>query len=323
MSPEDNYPSAQGRQGKSLENPVNHTFQAASPKQAMTLHPVEILTKLKETGLVLLRGFDFDLNAFEVLTKSWCDSFHGVAARASMQIETSDGYTTHVPEVNFVLLVHSEGVYIPHPFPPYSAPDLAFFYCQVPPQEKGGETMLADGVEFLKRLPVDLIKRFRNGGVTYEALWDEERWRLEFPVKDKHALKELLDVISSVEYQFEGDNLRFRYNTAAITQTMAGLWSFSPGLLAHLPHFNHPRYADKYVYTKSTNKVFFGDGEEIDDATINLLVDIQDDIVINHAWKTNDLVIVENTRFMHGRTMSEKPCERVIFSRFGMLKHHS
>jgi alpha-ketoglutarate-dependent taurine dioxygenase len=279
-----------------------------------------ILAQLRRSGVLLFRGFTLGTGDFEAFTNRLCRQFHYPAARASMRTSDSDGFSTHVPDINFVLLSHSEGAYTPHPYPPYTAPDIACFFCIVPPSEPGGQTTLVDGVEFLRRIPQAWMKRFKAQGVIYEAYWQEERWRHEFRVEDKKAALDLLKQVENIDYRFHGSDLHFRHKTAAITTTSTGQKAFATGILAHLPAFNHPRYSGQLVYTNPTNKVYFGNGEALDDELINALVDIQDEIAIAHDWQANDLVLIDNTRFMHGRTMTEKDCERVILSRFGHLE---
>ena len=101
---------------------------------------------------------------------------------------------------------------------------------------------------------------------------------------------------------------------------MGGAPAFSNGLLAHLPHVSHPRWQGLNAYSKSTNRVFFGDGEEIPEAVIHRLIDIQDEIALNHAWMDNDLLVLDNTRVMHGRRKADGEGERIIRSRFGWIR---
>ena len=86
---------------------------------------------------------------------------------------------------------------------------------------------------------------------------------------------------------------------------MGGVPAVSNGLLAHLPHVSHPRWQGSNAYSKGTNRVFFGDREEIAEDVIHRLIDIQDEIALNHAWMDNDLLVLDNTRVMHGRRKAE------------------
>ena len=275
----------------------------------------EIFRQIRQSGLVMLRDFNINLAGFEAFTGRFCDAFHDVGTRQSLLASDGDGYTSEVHRKNFNLFVHSEGAYRPWPPPP----DLCFFNCVQPWDNSGGETTLVDGVQFLEKLPVDLRHRFGQQGVIYEACWDKERWRTEFSVRNKDELHSLLNGRPEYEYQFDDDLIHIRCHAAAISTSLGDIPAFANGLLAHLPGISHSRWQGLIAYSKDTNRIFFGDGEVIPDPVINGLIDIQDEIAINHDWMRNDLLLVDNKRFMHGRRMTDGDCERVIRSRFGSL----
>jgi len=275
----------------------------------------KIIQQLRQSGLVLLRDFEINLAGFEAFTGRFCEAFHDVGTRQSLLASDGDGYTSEVHRKNFNLFVHSEGAYRPWPPPP----DLCFFNCVQSWGYSGGETTLVDGVEFLEKLPVDLRNRFDQHGITYEASWDKERWRTEFSVYSKDELHSLLNDRPEYEYQFDGDLIQIRCHAAAISTSLGGIPAFANGLLAHLPGISHPHWQGRITYSNDTNRIFFGDGEVVPDLVINRLIDIQDEITINHSWTRNDLLVVDNKRFMHGRRMTDGDCERVIRSRFGLL----
>jgi len=275
----------------------------------------EIIQQLRQSGLVLLRGFDINLAIFEAFTGQFCEVFHDVGTRQSLLASDGDGYTSEVHRKNFSLFAHSEGTYRPWPPPP----DLCIFNCVQSWGNAGGETTLVDGVAFLEKLPVDLRDRFDKQGIIYKANWDEKRWRTEFSVSSKDELHALLKDRHEYEYQFDGDLIQIHCHAKAISTSLGGMPAFANGLLAHLPEISHPRWQGLNVYSKVTNLIYFGDGEAIQDSVIHKLIDIQDEIAINHSWMRNDLLVVDNRRFMHGRCMTEGDCERVIRSRFGLL----
>ncbi len=270
---------------------------------------------LRQAGLVLLRGFNIKLADFEEFTSRLCDRFHDVGTRRSLVNPDSDGYTSEVHRKNFNLFAHSEGAYLPRP-----PPELCFFNCVQSPHNKGGETMLVDGVEFLQRLPASLRERFDQQGIIYQAIWDEQRWQSEFSVDSQQELHTHLIDHPQCEYRFVGSKVQIRSHAVATRTSLGGSPAFANGLLAHLPQISHPRWQDLNVYSKPSNRVFFGDGKEIPQNVVNQLIDIQDEIALNHSWMTNDLLVLDNTRFMHGRLMTEGECERVIRSRFGRLR---
>lgn len=273
----------------------------------------DVLRSLDDSGVILFRGLDFSLDLFELFTAIFCDDFHTVGTRVKLRKQQGDGLSTEVFRSNFSLLAHSEGTYRPWPPPP----DLCFFYCITPPVEKGGETTLVDGTVFYERLPEDLRGQFTRHGVIYQSHWEPARWQAEFGVGDADELKQLLGRFSEVEFNLDHENLNVRYRAGAIVMTEYGRPAFANAILAHLPCINHPGYRDKKAYAKADNRVFFGNGEEINSDAVNKLIDIHDDTLIAHRWEAGDLLLIDNKRFMHGRRMTESPCDRILISRFG------
>lgn len=276
----------------------------------------EVRSSLNRCGVVLLRGGNFDLAGFEALTARFCDQFHHVGARYAMRRGQGDGFTTGVPLKNFILFGHSEG----HYRPAFFLPDICFFMCIVPPSVAGGETTLVDGVELLRMLPAELCRRLEDVGVIYEFSWEPTRWQAEFGVTNKEELHTFLAGFSNARYTLSGDILHMFYSAPAIARTRDGSSAFANGILAHLPEVNHPRYAGLPVHAKSSNRVYFGDGELMNNEIVNILIDAHDRLIYRHRWQFNDVLIVDNTRYMHGREMTAEPCERVLISRFGRFK---
>lgn len=280
------------------------------------LVPEFVMTPLRQSGAVLLRGFSSSLAEFQLFSGKFCPDFHQVGTRRAVDDAQSDGHTSEVPHRNFNLFAHSEGTYRPIPPPP----ELCFFNCVQAPDCKGGETLLFDGCRFLEKLPGELRHRFAQQGIIYQAVWDTKRWQTEFRVDSLAQLDLLLENHPKCRYRVLGDDIEVRCQMPAIQRSLGGLAAFANGLLAHLPHISHPRWQDRNTYSKATNRVFFGDGEEISDALINTLIDIQDEIAVAHSWLADDLLILDNKRTMHGRCMTEGESSRQIRSRFGPLK---
>lgn len=288
----------------------------ARPEQTLAhIEPAVILEAVAAKGAVLLRGFDCDAAGFERFTTLFCERFHASPARANLPGESSDGTTTRAPEVNFSLLAHNEASY--RPFEP---PHLAFFLCLEAPSRPGGETLLVDGRAFLARMPEALMKRFLDEGVIFESRWAPARWQAELGVADPASLAELESKIAGLELSLDGEMLIYRCRRTAIQADGQGVPVFANAILAHLPEVRHPAYRDAKPYGKPGNQVYFGDGEPLSDAVVNTLVDIQDETGYAHRLRRNDLLVIDNSRVMHGRRFMEGDCPRVLLTRFGYLR---
>jgi alpha-ketoglutarate-dependent taurine dioxygenase len=291
--------------------------QATPGQPLVQADPALLTARLRESGAVLLRGFKCSLEEFQQFTELLCTDFHQVGTRRAVEDPRSDGRTSEVPRSNFNLFAHSEGTY--RPFPP--PPEICFFNCIEPPTAAGGETLLVDGAALLQRLPAALAARFSEQGILYEALWDAQRWHTEFQLDTLQALDNMLRDHPQSSYRMVEEMMEVRCLVPAIQLSLGGLPAFANGLLAHLPAITHPRWRDKGAYSKASNRVFFGDGEPIPEETINLLIDLQDEIARDHAWQAGDLLVLDNRRVMHGRRMTEGTSDRQIRSRFGKLRN--
>ena len=291
-------------------------FPDAGQSWEADLETTGLIDLLRSKGFVLLRGLKLDLAGFEAFTARFCDRFHAVGTRQPITSGEGDTFSSEVPKSNFSLFAHSEGTY--RPFPP--PPDVCFFNCVKTPDSNGGETMLVDGIEFLERIPPGLRERFDRGGIIYQACWDTARWQTEFAVSGTDELRSLMAEHPEIKLRFIENAIEVRCKVPAIRQSLGGAPAFANGLLAHLPEIDHQRWNGLNAYSRPTNRVFFGDGEEISPGITNQLIDIQDDIAMNHQWAENDLLVLDNARVMHGRRLSETAGERVIRSRFGRIR---
>ncbi|OOY36277.1 hypothetical protein BOV90_01705 [Solemya velum gill symbiont] len=277
-----------------------------------TIDFARLYSAYQKHGAILLRGGTMNLEKFEAIANYFCDRFHHVGGRSAMRQDQGDGFTTGVWAGNMDKLAHTEGSYRPA----IHRPDTAFFCCVVPPSASGGETTLFDGAEMLQHLPKDLARRFREQGIIYEMTWQPERWSAEFDVENEVQLREYLARFPEARYSLENGTLHLFYSAPAIF-SVDGVDAFANGILNHLPAIDHPAYAHSTIYTKPSNRVSFGDGEPLSSEVYNQLIDVQDKVIYKHQWQKLDVVIINNLRYMHGRTTTSEECERTLLSRFG------
>jgi hypothetical protein len=66
-------------------------------------------------------------------------------------------------------------------------------------------------------------------------------------------------------------------------------------------------------------KIFptFEDGSIIPDAICEELRTVTDELTTAHRWQTGDILMVDNSRVMHGRNEVHDLQERVIWTQFG------
>jgi hypothetical protein len=284
----------------------------------------QVRNALDETGAVLMSTANWNVADFEAFTQRLCSRFHNSGARGSLR--EGDGFTTSTFSMNFTLLSHSEGTFRPaidaadpRPIAPH-APDVGFLFCEVAPSVAGGETTLVDGIELLAALDPAVRARFERDGIGYHMIWERERWENELGATDREQLEPLLAQMPGTSFEFAGDTLHLFYRTPAITTTRTGAQVFAPALLAHLSHVPSTIDPARLIYSKTTNRVRFGGGEELSDDVVAHLIEIHDALTYPHRWQPGDLLILDNTRTLHGRNRTATECERTLKSRFGWLR---
>lgn len=270
---------------------------------------------LDEAGVVLLRSLKLEKLTFESLTKLFCKNFFRVTRRENYRQKSGDEFTTIAPPENFTLLGHSEAQYGPC----IRTPDIGFLFCQTAPTVAGGETFLIDGSTMFNSLSSELQYRFKNEKIIYEFLWEPQRWQAQYNVETEEELHNVFKMTKNIRYTLKEGWLHMFYTTSGIAELKDGSIVFSNGLLAHLPHVDHPAYSGKKVFSKKTNQIYWENGEVFSTATINQLIDAHDSHKHFHVWEKNDLLIFDNFRYLHGREETVTFSERIILTRFGYL----
>jgi alpha-ketoglutarate-dependent taurine dioxygenase len=195
----------------------------------------------------------------------------------------------------------------------YSAkwPNKLFFSC-LQPAETGGETLLADSREILRRMDGHIVSEIRQRGITYirnlhSGMGMGPSWQDTFETDDKQQLEEFCHACA-VEYEWgNAGQLRIK--------------QFSKGIIGHrntreMVWFNqvdqfHPCHLGaemfeilKMMYDQPENfpmYVRFGDGKEIDEKLIREIMKTIDEVTIAPVWQKNELLIVDNELVSHGR----------------------
>lgn len=259
------------------------TIVVADGETIDAINPNEILDLYTTRGVVLFRGFELDTSAFQALTEQFTNEFrpHGNSTR---EIVSSDETIATVSGGQEHFFAHSE-----HAFSPMR-PDTVWFYC-ITPSKAGGETTLYDGIEVLDRLSKET-----------RALFSKARLRFETKGIELCSRAELTRWAKTDGFSFEFDQdgyLLTTFITSAIVQTRhTGKLSFANSLL-------------------DQDKLFFEDGSVVPRAAVIDVLGTTEALALPLSWRTSDVVMIDNTRFMHGRRSFTDPARRIL-ARFGM-----
>jgi alpha-ketoglutarate-dependent taurine dioxygenase len=256
----------------------------------------------EQHGALLLRGFQSDLEGFSRLASDLCP----VSVNNESRNRAVLGSGGNIQSVNLGVM--------PFPLHPELSrepwkPDTCFFFCVRPPSAEGSTT-LCDGLAIVRGLPVELTQKMDTRRLKYIAPAGPEI--LKYWLGSARPNSEVLaDPPPSCPYQFEriGGKLARSFTR---------------------PFLHKPMFADALAFGNfllfarflrgTRNFPLFENGEEVPDEWLHTVKAVSDQLTVAIRWQKDDLLILDNSRFMHGRTAVTEPNDRVIATYFGYLR---
>ena len=257
-----------------------------------------LLPLLSEAGHLLVRDFAPSLADFNALVQ-----------RCSGKITLDPARTFYGDVAQKVdsgadaLGLHIENGATPYP------PDLLWFHC-VKAAAKGSRTTVCDGRRVWELLdPVDR-GLYRDRPIVFSRRVGEEHWRrfTAFSLGDGRTPQEVTP-----------DDLR-RLSGAddtAVTEHADG--SVTYAYTTHAAHpsrwSSHPAWANSIFgpsYNYEAPDIRFADGEEIPRDSLDRLAEITERVTEEIDWRDGDVVLIDNSRVMHGRRAILDPDRTIV-----------
>lgn len=260
-----------------------------------------ILDLYRLHGAVLFRGFGTKLDEFRTFAEQFCSSS---VFNESPDRKLLDG-RGNIQSVN-----GGEDAFPLHPElsrEPWK-PDVAFFFCITPPREQG-QTTVCDGVALVAALPAEVREGLANRRLVYRQ-----------PASLDH-LEYWLGTSSPSDAQLNAPPGGCPY---AYVREGRQVWrSFSRPAL-HRPMFGgEPAFGNFLLFARyylgRRGFPALDDGSAVPDAWLDAIRDAGERLSVPVGWQAGDVLMLDNTRFMHGRTAIVDPGDRLIATYFGYL----
>ncbi|MEI9851160.1 MAG: TauD/TfdA family dioxygenase [Sphingomonas sp.] len=255
----------------------------------------------KAHGALLLRGFAFGVDDFRRFAEQFCaasvynDTRNRLVLDAEHNIQSVDRGVDPFP-------LHPELSREPW------KPDVCFFGCLDAPSA-GGETTICDGIELVRRLPAE-VRDGLSGRRLLHVMGAT-------PARLMYWLGTETPGDAQLAAPPAGCPFEFRRIGAAIAVTFS-----RPAL--HRPMFAEgPAFGNFLLFARARDNRFFpvlDDEKPVPDAWVDAIRAAGEAIAVPIAWRRDDLLMLDNTRFMHGRRAILDPGERRIASYFGYLR---
>lgn len=267
------------------------------PREPMKLPDVprdEIIRLLKESGTVVFQRFEATAEDVRVFSEQYASRFvQNLHAGQNREMVADDGKTATVNLGKQLVGHHAELAYSP------LRPDLLWFHC-VTPAARGGETFVCDGIELWEKMSASLKKRFADD-ITYkfprskDDLWPLMTGKYE----DRASTCAALDAVG-VKHHANDDgtmDLEYRVPAAKPARWAPGV-SFANSVVVH--------------GTPQEPGTFLADGSPVTNDMKRELLLVASELSVNVQWNAGDVVMVDNTRMMHGRMPFTDPARKIL-----------
>jgi len=289
-----------------LEKPDQHrNYATLSPsgeqKSLQGIDGATVESIYKTYGAILFRGFLYDLDMFRAFTSQFC---------TSAVVNDSGGRRIVDRERNIQTVNLGNDAFPLHPElsrTPWK-PDVCWFACVKPPLSKG-ETLVCDGMQAVENMPLRLFNQLKERSLRYTEPTtpaDCIKW-LGSHYPDDHVLSNP-PASSPYEYFREQNQVYCSFTRPVLHKPMFAEGLAFGNFLIFSRLYNHDRHFP-----------VFENGEQVPDELIVQINKVCKDITVAVKWQRNDILMLDNTRFMHGRNPIDKVAERLIITLFAYL----
>jgi alpha-ketoglutarate-dependent taurine dioxygenase len=270
------------------------------------LEKEELLATLAEAGFIVLRGFSADIGSFSRLvqrlslrvTLDPARQFHG--GKVAQKVDA--GY-----EAIGLHCENGNNPFLPH---------LCWFFCEKAAKE-GSQTTVCDGYPVWDALSPATRERFLAQPIQYSRNVESAKWKtfVFHSLQGRKPLEQIeFNDLAAIYEGHEGasaelkpdGSIHYVFQVAAAHRTR-----FSERLA-----FANSILGPSYNYEKP--KITFADGTPISEQILAEISEVTGKFTENIEWQDGEVVLIDNTRVMHGRRAIKDP-QRTIYNALSFL----
>ncbi|BAZ54106.1 taurine catabolism dioxygenase TauD/TfdA [Nostoc sp. NIES-4103] len=274
-------------------------IQNQTTKSILQLPVQETLDDFKKFGVLLFRGYGVVYEQMKVFAEKFSSRF--VLDKDRPIVDLRNKYVTLVDPGMHYVSPHCENANSPF------RPDVIWFCCGVPASQ-GGETLYWDGIRVWQELDEELRQLFIAKKIKFCQKFPAADWKRFLGVGATLAdVKRTLNGIPGLRYTINEDqSVSLEYVCSAVIKTKYG---------------NQEAFANSLIseYKNPRGAVTFADGSPIPSTVINQIQQVMNNLTEVIPWQSGDLVMIDNSRFLHGRR-SFTDTKRRIYSLLSYMK---
>jgi hypothetical protein len=264
----------------------------------------DIQSLIEATGAVLIRGLKVPGSTHfgKILSTLFGSELLEYTYRSTPRTELRGNvYTATEYPATEVIPQHNENSYSRH------WPNRIGFMCLLP-SETGGETPIGDSRVIYNMLPKSLRDKFEEKGVMYVRNYSvvDLPWSVVFQTEDKSEVEKYCNANDLKFEWLENDTLRTtQVNPATAVHPRTGekIW-FNQAHLFHASSMGK-EVAETLIASFGERNLprnsYYGDGSPIEPEVLETIRSAYEQTKIKFLWQKNDLLLLDNMLFTHGR----------------------
>ncbi|OUL25560.1 TauD/TfdA family dioxygenase [Nostoc sp. 106C] len=265
-----------------ISNSIGQQIISIDSNSIFQLAQEEIISLFKSYGVLLFRGFETNTEIFTEFSNLLSTDFMDYSGGAfNRRIIKNDKTVLSVNDFNFEIKLHGEMYY------QKNVPLMLWFFCANPAAEKG-ETIVCDGRQLFNELSNSTKELFSNKKLKFTVPMNEEAWQQKYKIDNLNQLQEICrhnDIKLTI---YEDKSILTEYISPAII----------PSRCRKYRVFINSLLPAKQLYS---NLIRFEDDSEISEEVMSEVNEIAERITTEIAWQKGDILMIDNTRVLHGR----------------------
>lgn len=273
----------------------------------------EVEDYLTSQGILLVRGLEISSEEFgSVLTGLFGEELLTYTYRSTPRTEVKNNiYTATEYHPSQVIPQHNENAYS-HAWP------MRIGFLSVTPAQKMGNTPISDSRVAYQEIPKEIRDEFERKNIMYVRNYSnvDLPWTEVFQTESKSEVEAYCRA-HDISYEWTTGGLRTRQiNQASIAHPITGemLW-FNQAHLFHVSSLEEDLREGLVALLGEENlprNTFYGDGTRIDEAHLDIIREVYERTKFTFQWQKNDLLLLDNMLYTHGREPFEGPRKTLV-----------
>ena len=251
-------------------------------KSILAIYPAEIISLFKEYGVLLFRGFPADTERFREFSNLFSTDFLDYAGGAfNRRVINNDQTILSVNDFQTEIRLHGEMYY------QQNIPLMLWFFC-ANPALTDGETTVCDGRQFFAELSNSTKELFSQKQLKFSFSMNQEEWQKKYKIENINQLEEICKNNYTSLKIYADKSILIEYICPLVIPSRCGKYQVFINSLLPAMQLN-------------PDILKFDDDSEIPAELMEELNEIAERITTNIEWQKGDIIMIDNTRIMHGR----------------------